>query len=384
MVADKNSSLKFRILATDPGTRARAGILKTPHGEVPTPCFMPVGTQGTVKAVGPDDLKAVGAGMILANTYHLLIRPGPETVKSLGGLHGFMGWNGSILTDSGGYQVFSLASLRKIDHEGVVFRSHLDGSEVSLTPEKAVAVQETLGPDIMMAFDECTPYPASRRETAESAELTLNWARRCQSAQNPDYSPAMFGIIQGGMFPDLRQRSAEEIGSLEFPGLAIGGLAVGEEPEVRFDMIDAAAGVIPSEKPLYLMGLGTPIDLVEGMARGADMFDCVMPTRNARNGQLFTASGRLVIKNARYKDDPRPIEEECGCYTCRTFSRGYLRHLFAARELLAYRLNSIHNLYYYISLLAEARKALLTGKFKNFYKDFYASRGDEKFSPEVH
>lgn len=384
MVADKNSSLKFRILAADPGTRARAGVLKTPHGEVPTPCFMPVGTQGTVKAVGPDDLKAVGAGMILANTYHLLIRPGPETVKSLGGLHGFMGWNGSILTDSGGYQVFSLASLRKIDHEGVVFRSHLDGSEVSLTPEKAVAVQETLGPDIMMAFDECTPYPASRRETAESAELTLNWARRCQSAQNPDYSPAMFGIIQGGMFPDLRQRSAEEIGSLEFPGLAIGGLAVGEEPEVRFDMIDAAAGVIPSEKPLYLMGLGTPIDLVEGMARGADMFDCVMPTRNARNGQLFTASGRLVIKNARYKDDPRPIEEECGCYTCRTFSRGYLRHLFAARELLAYRLNSIHNLYYYISLLAEARKALLTGKFKNFYKDFYASRGDEKFSPEVH
>lgn len=384
MVADKNSSLKFRILATDPGTRARAGILKTPHGEVPTPCFMPVGTQGTVKAVGPDDLKAVGAGMILANTYHLLIRPGPETVKSLGGLHGFMGWNGSILTDSGGYQVFSLASLRKIDHEGVVFRSHLDGSEVSLTPEKAVAVQETLGPDIMMAFDECTPYPASRRETAESAELTLNWARRCQSAQNPDYSPAMFGIIQGGMFPDLRQRSAEEIGSLEFPGLAIGGLAVGEEPEVRFDMIDAAAGVIPSEKPLYLMGLGTPIDLVEGMARGADMFDCVMPTRNARNGQLFTASGRLVIKNARYKDDPRPIEEECGCYTCRTFSRGYLRHLFAAKELLAYRLNSIHNLYYYISLLAAARKALLTGKFKNFYKDFYASRGDEKFSPEVH
>lgn len=384
MVADKNSSLKFRILAADPGTRARAGIIKTPHGEVPTPCFMPVGTQGTVKAVGPDDLKAVGAGMILANTYHLLIRPGPETVKSLGGLHGFMGWDGPILTDSGGYQVFSLASLRKIGQEGVVFRSHLDGSEVSLTPEKAVAVQETLGSDIMMAFDECTPYPASRRETAESAELTLNWARRCQSAQNPDYSPAMFGIIQGGMFPDLRQRSAEEIGSLEFPGLAIGGLAVGEEPEVRFDMIDAAAGVIPSEKPLYLMGLGTPIDLVEGMARGADMFDCVMPTRNARNGQLFTASGRLVIKNARYKDDPRPIEEECGCYTCRTFSRGYLRHLFAARELLAYRLNSIHNLYYYISLLAEARKALLTGKFKNFYKDFYASRGDEKFSPEVH
>jgi len=377
MAAEKNRSLKYRVLASDPDTRARAGVLTTPHGDVPTPCFMPVGTQGTVKAVGPDDLKEVGASMILANTYHLLIRPGPDIVKRLGGLHGFMSWSGPILTDSGGYQVFSLASLRKIAQEGVVFKSHLDGSEISLTPEKAVAVQETLGPDIMMAFDECTPYPASRRETAESAELTLNWARRCLEARNPDHSPALFGIIQGGMYPDLRRRSAEDISALDFPGLAIGGLAVGEEPEVRFDMIEAAAEVIPSEKPLYLMGLGTPVDLVEGVARGADMFDCVMPTRNARNGQLFTASGRLVIKNARYKDDPRPVEEGCGCYTCRTFSRGYLRHLFMARELLAYRLNSIHNLYYYLFLIGKAREALLSGKFTHFYKDFYTSRGDE-------
>ena len=375
--AEKNRSLKYRVLAKDPDTRARAGVLTTLHGDIPTPCFMPVGTQGTVKAVGPDDLKEVGAGMILANTYHLLIRPGPDIVQRLGGLHGFMSWDGPILTDSGGYQVFSLASLRKIGREGVVFKSHLDGSEISLTPEKAMAVQETLGPDIMMAFDECTPHPSSRRETAASAELTLNWARRCLEARNPDRSPALFGIIQGGMYPDLRRRSAEDISGLDFPGLAIGGLAVGEEPEVRFDMIDAAAEVITSEKPLYLMGLGTPVDLVEGVARGADMFDCVMPTRNARNGQLFTTSGRLVIKNARYKDDPRPVEEGCGCYTCRTFSRGYLRHLFMARELLAYRLNSIHNLYYYLSLLGKAREALLSGRFTQFYKDFYTSRGDE-------
>jgi queuine tRNA-ribosyltransferase len=377
MDADLNRSLKYRVLARDPDTRARAGVLTTLHGDIPTPCFMPVGTQGTVKAVGPDDLKEVGASMILANTYHLLIRPGPDIVKRLGGLHGFMSWNGPILTDSGGYQVFSLASLRKIGQEGVVFKSHLDGTEISLTPEKAIAVQETLGPDIMMAFDECTPYPSRRRETAASAELTLNWAHRCLEAQNPDHSPALFGIIQGGMYPDLRRRSAEDVSALDFPGLAIGGLAVGEEPEVRLDMIDAAAEVIPSEKPLYLMGLGAPVDLVEGVARGADMFDCVMPTRNARNGQLFTTSGRLVIKNARYKDDPRPVEEGCGCYTCRTFSRGYLRHLFIARELLAYRLNSIHNLYYYLALLGKAREALLSGKFTQFYADFYDSREDE-------
>jgi len=377
MATEKNRSLKYRVLAKDPDTKARAGVLTTPHGDVPTPCFMPVGTQGSVKAVGPDDLKRIGANMILANTYHLLIRPGPEIVERLGGLHGFMGWDGPILTDSGGFQVFSLATLRKIGREGVVFKSHLDGSEISLTPEKAMAVQETLGPDIMMAFDECTPYPASHRDTAASAELTLNWASRCLEARNPDRSPALFGIIQGGMYPDLRRRAAEDISALNFPGQAIGGLAVGEEPEVRFDMIDAAAEVISPEKPLYLMGLGTPVDLVEGVARGADMFDCVMPTRNARNGQLFTASGRLVIKNTQYKDDPRPVEEGCGCYTCRTFSRGYLRHLFMARELLAYRLNSIHNLYYYLSLLSKAREALLSGRFAHFYKDFYTSRGDE-------
>jgi len=362
--------LTFTKLTSSPETRARAGLLNTKHGPVPTPCFMPVGTQGTVKAVGPDDLTEVGARMILANTYHLLIRPGPETVHNLGGLHKFMGWEGPILTDSGGFQIFSLNSLRKLSQEGVTFRSHLDGSEIVLTPEKAVAVQEVLGPDIMMALDECTPYPASRAQTAASAELTLKWANRCLKAQSPENSPAMFGIVQGGMYPDLRRESALSLGELDFPGLALGGLAVGEEPELRMEMIETAVEVLDPEKPLYLMGLGTPADLVEGIARGADLFDCVMPTRNARNGQLFTRTGRLVIKNARFKDDDRPVEEGCGCYTCQRFSRGYLRHLFVSKELLAFRLNSIHNLYYYFSLVAEAREALLEGRFKKFYSDF--------------
>jgi len=377
MAFSNNSSLTFIKLAEIPGTRARAGLLNTKHGQVQTPCFMPVGTQGAVKAVGPDDLAEVGARMILANTYHLLIRPGPEVVRTLGGLHRFIGWDGPILTDSGGFQIFSLASLRKLNEEGVTFRSHLDGSEIFLTPEKAVAVQETLGPDIMMVLDECTPFPASREQTAASAALTLNWAKRCLKAQSPEDSPAMFGIIQGGMYPDLRRESALSLGELDFPGLALGGLAVGEEPELRMEMIETAVEVLDPEKPLYLMGLGTPEDLVEGIARGADLFDCVMPTRNARNGQLFTRTGRLVIKNACYKDDDRPVEEGCGCYTCHRFSRGYLRHLFISKELLAYRLNTIHNLYYYLSLVAEAREALLEGRFKKFYNDFYSSRGGD-------
>ncbi len=384
MVTENSSSLTFTIKAHDPLTRARAGLLETKHGPVPTPYFMPVGTQGTVKAVGPDDLTRVGARMILANTYHLLIRPGPEVVRRLGGLHKFMGWDGPILTDSGGFQVFSLTSLRKVSQEGVTFRSHLDGSEIFLTPEKAVAVQETLGPDIMMALDECTPYPADRDQTAASAALTLSWAKRCLKAQNPEKSPAMFGIVQGGMYADLRREAVRALEELDFPGLALGGLAVGEEPAVRLEMIEAAVEIMNPGKPLYLMGLGTPEDLVEGIARGADLFDCVMPTRNARNGQLFTRSGRLVIKNAQYKDDERPIDENCGCYTCRRFSRGYLRHLFVSKELLAFRLNTIHNLNYYISLAAEAREALLEGKFKKFYNNFYSLREGKASFSEAH
>ncbi|MDY6851941.1 MAG: tRNA guanosine(34) transglycosylase Tgt, partial [Thermodesulfobacteriota bacterium] len=361
-VAGKRS-FKFKILARDTDTRARAGELTTGHGVIPTPAFMPVGTKGSVKAMGPDDLAGVGARIVLANTYHLMVRPGHEIVKKLGGLHAFMSWPGPILTDSGGFQVFSLASLRRLTEEGVTFRSHLDGAEIFLSPEKAVAVQEALGPDIMMCLDECTPYPADRVRTAESAALTLKWARRCLKAQNPDDSPALFGIVQGGMHKDLRRRSAEEIGGLDFPGVALGGLAVGEPRGLRLEMIEVAAEVLSPERPLYLMGLGAPEDLVEGIARGADLFDCVLPTRNARNGQFFTRTGRLSIKNARFREDSRPVAGDCGCYTCRNFSRAYLRHLFVSGELLAYRLNTVHNLYYYLSLVAEARAAAAKGCF---------------------
>jgi len=375
-------SLKFTELARVPGGRARIAILQTARGQIQTPAFMPVGTQGSVKALGPDDLRAVGADIILANTYHLLLRPGPETVAKLGGLHKFMGWTGAILTDSGGYQVFSLADLRRLDEEGVTFRSHLDGSEVFLSPEKAIAVQEALGPDIMMAFDECTPYPADREETRASAELTFRWAKRCLAARAREDGPVLFGIIQGGMFADLRRTSAEQIASLGFPGLAVGGLAVGEEAPRRREMIDVVSEVAPRDRPLYLMGLGTPEDLVEGIARGADLFDCVLPTRNARNGQLFTRFGRLVIKNRRYKEDERPVEEGCPCYTCRRFSRGYLRHLYMSREILAYRLNTIHNLTYYLSLMRQAREAIFQGRFRGFYDDFYNARVGEEDDAE--
>jgi queuine tRNA-ribosyltransferase len=368
------SALTFTVLARVSGGRARTAVLKTARGQVQTPAFMPVGTQGSVKALGPDDLRAVGAEMVLANTYHLLLRPGPETVQKLGGLHKFMGWDGAILTDSGGYQVFSLADLRRVDEEGATFRSHIDGTEIFLSPEKAVATQEALDPDIMMAFDECTPYPADREETLASAELTYRWAKRCLAAQSKEDGPALFGIIQGGMYADLRRTSTEQIASLDFPGLAVGGLAVGEEPGRRREMIDVVSEIVPKDRPLYLMGLGTPEDLVEGMARGADLFDCVLPTRNARNGQLFTRTGRLVIKNQRYREDDRPVEEGCPCYTCRRFSRGYLRHLFMSKEILAYRLNTIHNLTYYLSVMRKAREAIIHGRFRDFYDEFYNAR----------
>jgi len=382
MAADQGS-FKFRIMARDRATGARAGEIITAHGVVPTPAFMPVGTRASVKAMGSDDLKRVGASIILANTYHLLARPGPDLIAKLGGLHAFMAWPGAVLTDSGGYQIFSLKDLRRLDEEGVTFRSPVDGSEIFLSPEKAVAVQEALAPDIMMCLDECTPYPADREQTARSAALTLRWAKRCLEAQNPEVSPALFGIVQGGMYPDLRRRSAEEIGALPFPGIAVGGLALGEPWSVRLEMIEAAVEVLSPYRPLYLMGLGAPEDLVESMARGGDLFDCVLPTRNARNGQFFTRSGRLVIKNAAYREDPRPVDEACGCYTCRTFSRAYLRHLYLSGELLAYRLNTIHNLYYYLSLMAEARTAVLENRFSDFVSRFYAERDDGPASAET-
>jgi queuine tRNA-ribosyltransferase len=373
------SSLTFCVKDRDPAGKARAGVLHTAHGEALTPTFMPVGTRGSVKAMGPDDLEAVGTQIVLANTYHLLLRPGPELIKSLGGLHRFMDWPGPILTDSGGYQVFSLAGLRKLSEEGVAFQSHIDGQNVFLSPEKAVAIQEDLGVDIMMCLDECTPYPANRETVETSMALTYRWARRSLEVRSGRPGPggavsALFGIVQGGTYGDLRQRAADEIGSLPFDGIALGGLALGEPMAQRLDMIAAAVERLDEKRPLYLMGLGTPEDIVEGMALGADMFDCVLPTRNARNGQFFTNTGRLVIKNARFRDDGRPVEEGCGCYTCRRFRRAYLRHLYTNGELLAYRLNTIHNLYYYLSLTARARQAVVDGTFTEFYREFYGNR----------
>lgn len=379
------SSFSFTVKARDPETKARAGTAVTAHGAYSTPAFMPVGTLGTVKAIGPDDLEAVGARIILSNTYHLMLRPGAELVQELGGLQKFMNWPGPILTDSGGYQVFSLAKMRKIEESGVTFQSHIDGRKVSLSPEKAVEVQETLGVDIMMCLDECTKYPASRQEALTSADLTHRWAARCLQARREigpyGFQPALFGIVQGATYNDLRRQSAEQIASLGFDGQAIGGLALGEPMAQRLEMIEAAMEKLPEDKPRYLMGLGTPEDIVEGIARGADMFDCVLPTRNARNGQFFTRHGRLVIKNARYRNETGPVDPECGCYTCRNFSRAYLRHLYVSAELLVYRLATIHNLHYYLSLVSEAGKAVSEGRFKEFYHAFYAMREAEEVKP---
>ena len=369
-------SFSFEILARDPSLRARTGRITTAHRIVATPNFMPVGTRGTVKAVGPDDLKAAGASIVLSNTYHLMLRPGHELIQRLGGLHEFMRWPGPILTDSGGYQVFSLAGIRKLTEDGVTFQSHIDGSKAFLGPEKAVEVQEALGVDVMMCLDECTPYPADRDRATTSLELTARWAKRCLAARSEDGDRALFGIAQGGAYHDLRRRSAEEIASLGFEGHALGGLALGEPFDLRFELIEAGAAGLPEDKPMYLMGMGMPEDLIEGIRRGADLFDCVLPTRNGRNGQFFTRFGRLVIKNARPREDGRRVDEDCGCYPCRNFSRAYLRHLFVSGELLAYRLATIHNLHYYLSLMGEARAALAAGAFESFYRDFYAKRND--------
>ena len=326
---------------------ARRGKLLLPPGEVDTPQFIPVGTVASVKAIAPDDLRRVGAQIILGNTYHLLLRPGPEVVAQMGGLHRFMSWEGNLLTDSGGFQVYSLAEQRKISEEGAVFRSHLDGSRQELTPERATEIQLQLGSDILMALDECPPSQSPRAYHEEALGRTTRWAIRCKQAwlrEDPEREHALFGIVQGGLHEDLRVRHAREIAELDLPGYALGGFSVGEAPEAMWEGVGRAAPLLPAQKPRYLMGVGTPEDLVRCVLAGIDLFDCVLPTRVARNGLLFTHRGRLQIKAARYARDPGPADPECGCYTCRTFSRAYLRHLFAARELLAFRLNSIHNL----------------------------------------
>ncbi|SNB44833.1 tRNA guanosine(34) transglycosylase Tgt [Geobacter sp. DSM 9736] len=364
------SSLTFKVLHRDSSTSARLGSLTTTHGTIDTPIFMPVGTQATVKAMTPEELREAGAQIILANTYHLYLRPGHDLIGRLGGLHGFMNWKGPILTDSGGFQVFSLGELRKISEEGVSFRSHLDGSTHFISPETAIRIQESLGSDIIMCFDECPPYPAEYGYVRRSMELTGRWARRCKAVHRRE-GQALFGIVQGGMYPDLRRQSAMEMQEIGFDGYALGGLSVGEEKPVMHEMLNQCAPFLPEEQPRYVMGIGAPEDLVEAINAGFDMFDCVMPTRNARNGMLFTSRGRLNIKGAAYAEDQSPVDPDCTCYVCRNYSRAYLRHLFRSREILASRLNTWHNLHYFLNLMAEARKAIAEDRFKQFRADFY-------------
>ena len=366
----------FKLTKKDLHSKARLGKITTPHGQIATPVFMPVGTQATVKAMTPEELKDIGVEILLSNTYHLYLRPGHELIRDMGGLHQFMHWDRSILTDSGGYQVFSHNELRKIKEEGVYFQSHLDGSKHFLSPEKVMEIQEALGADIIMCLDECTPYPATFDYTVTSMELTHRWASRCKEAKKKE-AQALFGIVQGGMFQDLRKQSAKEITKIGFDGYAIGGLSVGEDKVLMYEMVDAAIPYLPDDKPRYLMGVGTPEDLVEGVARGVDMFDCVMPTRNARNGTLFTKHGKLGIRNAQYANDHKPVEDDCGCYTCENYSRAYLRHLFVANEILAARLGTTHNLYYYTNLMWGMRKAIEEDRFGEFKKEFYKNRNLE-------
>ncbi|MFQ5587002.1 MAG: tRNA guanosine(34) transglycosylase Tgt [Thermodesulfobacteriota bacterium] len=373
-------AFSFKVEKSEEGGRARAGRLTTSHGAVNTPLFMPVGTQGTVKGLTPEEVRELGAEMILCNTYHLYLRPGHKVIEELGGLHGFMGWDGPILTDSGGFQLFSLGALREIREEGVTFQSHLDGSRHLLTPERAIEIQETLGADIIMCLDECTPYPATIDYTRESMELTHRWAKRCRDKKS-NSGAALFGIVQGGMSRDLRRESAEAITAIGFDGYAIGGLSVGEGKELMYEMLESAISSLPADRPRYLMGVGTPEDLVEAVAQGVDLFDCVLPTRNGRNGTLFTNGGKLVIKNARFARDRGPIDERCGCYTCRHYSRAYLRHLHLAGEMLAPRLNTVHNLHYYMELMAGMRAAIQEERFGEFRRSFYEARAGDDEAP---
>lgn len=345
--------------------RARAGLLTTPHGSIETPIFMPVGTAGAVKAILQRDLLELGAQIVLANTYHLMLRPGDALVKERGGLHGFTGWSRPFLTDSGGYQVFSLEGLRQISEEGVRFQSHLDGSAHMLSPERSIEIQMNLGADIIMAFDECPPSTAPREAIAAATARTTRWARRSQAAHTRS-DQWLFGIVQGGLDPGLREESARELLALDFPGYAVGGLAVGETKPDRESVLDHVCPLLPTAKPRYLMGVGTPEDIFEAVARGIDMFDCVLPTRNARNGQLFTSEGRLSIRNARFRNDPRPPDPRCACYTCRTTTRAYLRHLHMASEIVAASLLTIHNLAYYLDTLRAIRQSILLGRFEEY------------------
>ena len=360
------AGFSFEVEARD--ARARAGRLRTPHGEVETPCFMPVGTAGAVKAVLHRDLRELGARLLLANTYHLMLRPGDALVAGLGGLHGFTGWDGPFLTDSGGYQVFSLAALRKLDEDGVRFQSHIDGSSHLLSPERSMEVQQNLGADVVMAFDECPPGDAPRAAIAEATARTTRWAARSRAAHRRT-DQWLFGIVQGGSHLDLREASARELIALDFPGYAVGGLSVGEPKPARDQVLEHLDPILPAERPRYLMGVGTPEDLIDSVARGIDLFDCVLPTRNARNGQLFTSRGRLSIRNARHREDPGPPDPDCRCPTCRTTSLAYLRHLHQANEMSAATLASIHNLFFYVDTMRAMRQSIRLCRFEEWRED---------------
>ncbi len=368
-----NSKFKFKIIKKGKGSRARRGRITTPHGEVDTPVFMPVGTQATIKSLTPEDVKEAGVAMILSNAYHLFLRPGHKLIEQLGGLHRFMNWDRPILTDSGGFQVFSLGKLNKIEQGGVLFQSPINGEKHFFTPELSMEIQQALGADIIVCFDECPSCTATYDYVKRSSELTVRWANMCKEAKTND-NQALFGIVQGGIYPNLRKQSAMATVKIGFDGYAIGGVSVGEGTEMKYLAVDNTIPFLPEDCPRYLMGVGTPEELFEFILQGIDMFDCVMPTRNARNGMLFTSFGKLVIKNSRYKSDDRPIDVECHCYTCRNYSRAYLRHLFIAGEILAIRLNTIHNLYYYMDLINKIRMAIENDTIAEFQNKFYEQK----------
>ncbi|MCL5677154.1 MAG: tRNA guanosine(34) transglycosylase Tgt [Firmicutes bacterium] len=378
-----NTALEFEVSHRSHWTAARVGRIRTPHGEIDTPAFMPVGTQATVKTLTPEEVAGTGAQIVLSNTYHLYLRPGHELVRQAGGLHRFMHWDRPILTDSGGFQVFSLASLRKITEEGATFKSHIDGSTHTLTPEKVMEIENALGADIIMAFDECTPYPCEHDYAKASVERTSRWAARCQAAHARPQDQALFGIVQGSTFADLRREHARQITSLGFPGYAIGGLSVGEPKPVMYEILEETLPLLPQDRPRYLMGVGSPDALIEGALRGVDMFDCVLPTRIARHGQALTPAGRVVIRNAAYANDLGPLDPTCDCYTCQNYSRAYLRHLFKAKEVLGLRLVSLHNLRYLARLMAGLRQAIARGHELEYRQAFYDSYGRDDLARGV-
>ena len=372
------SPIRFELIKTCKQTGARLGVLHTPHGSFETPMFMPVGTLATVKTLSPEELKEMGAGVILSNTYHLWLRPGHEIIKEAGGLHSFMNWDRGILTDSGGFQVFSLSEFRRIEEEGVYFRNHLNGDKLFLSPEKAIEIQNALGSDIMMAFDECPPYPSTHEYMKKSVERTSRWAERCLKAHRRPAEQGLFAIVQGGEFEDLRRQSAQDLVSLDFPGYAIGGLSVGEPKEVMNRVLEFTTPLLPVNKPRYLMGVGSPDSLIDGAIRGIDMFDCVLPTRIGRNGTVMTSQGRVVIKNAQYARDFSPLDPNCDCYTCRNYTRAYIRHLIKCDETFGIRLTSYHNVYFLIKLMEQVRQAIREDRLRDFRDEFFERYGFNK------